>query len=103
MRGLASLVREPEARTWNDGGSRWFTPDGQGFAIDQWNAYTLSAVWACQTLIADAVASLPVDTFRKKAGLREETTKPTWMDTPNPENNRIDYETQRMLSLTGWG
>lgn len=104
MRGLATLVHEPEARTWNDGGSQWFTPGGpDAFAVDQWTALTIAAVWACQTLIADAVASLPVDTFRKKAGLREETTKPAWMETPNPENNRIDYETQRILSLLGWG
>lgn len=102
MRGLASLAAEKEARTWNDGGRSWFSPNDVA-SVDAWSAFNLSAVWACQTLIADAIATLPVDVFRKKAGLREPVASPGWIETPNPENNRIDYETQRMFSLLGWG
>lgn len=102
MRGLASLA-SPEKRSWTDGGRSWFSPSGTGHSVDQWSAFNLSAVWACETLIADAIATLPVGVFRKKAGLREEAPRPAWIDAPNPENNRIDFETQRILSLLGWG
>ena len=102
MRGLASLV-EDEKRTINDFGDPWVGRAGGSNAVDQWSAFNLSAVWACETLIADAIATLPVDTFKKSGSARVETPKPTWIDAPNPENNRIDYETQRLLSLLGWG
>lgn len=104
MQGLASLVVDaPKTeRTWTDGGTTWFTSGGST-SITEWNAFTLSAVWACETLIADAIATLPVGTYRKEAGLRKPTTSPRWIENPNPENNRIDFETQRVLSLLGWG
>lgn len=105
MRGLASLaVVEERSSSWDDWSmARSWRPAAGGPQVNQWTAFNLSAVWACETLIADAVATLPVDTYRKKADSRVETVPPGWLDTPNPENNRIDYETQRMLSLLGWG
>lgn len=106
MRGLAALVDRPVERgAWNDGASTWFSPSGKfgADAINEWSAFNLSAVWACETLIADAIATLPVDVVRKKNGASVAANRPYWIDNPNPENNRIDYETQRVLSLLSWG
>ena len=33
-------------------------------SVNNETALTLSAVWACQTLIADSIATLPQDVFR---------------------------------------
>lgn len=110
LRSLLDKIRTPfmlptEARSLDDDlGRLWGPVGGRLRHVDERTAMTMSAVWACQTLIADAVATLPVDTYRKKSdGTREETTKPNWLERPNPENNRLDYDTQRMLSLLGWG
>lgn len=102
MRGLATLARE-ELRTLDESNIPGAWRSMFGATVTEWNAFTLSAVWACETLIADAIATLPVDTFRKTAEQRVQTTPPAWIENPNPENNRIDYETQRILSLLGWG
>lgn len=102
MRGLASLVAKNESRTWNDGGSQWFT-SGSPTTVTQWTAFNLSAVWACATLIADAIATLPVGTFRKDGETRRATDAPYWLANPNPLSDRLDYDTQRILSLLLWG
>ena len=95
---------DEEKRQWNDTGSgAWFTPGGPGTYVDANTALNLSAVWACETLIADSIATLPVDTARKTGDVRVPTTPPRWVETPNPESDRIDYDTQRILSLLGWG
>lgn len=103
MRGLAALAASEE-RTVNDADVPWFTRDrgGQTY-VDEFTALNFSAVWACETLIADAISTLPADTYRKTVTGRVETAPPRWVDTPNPESNRVDYETQRLLSLLGWG
>jgi HK97 family phage portal protein len=74
-----------------------------GVAVSQETALTLSAVWACQTLISDSVATMPQDTFRKSGDDRVETTPPTWLTTPNEFCGLIDFDTQRILSLLGKG
>jgi HK97 family phage portal protein len=95
---------EPTERgSWNDGGSTWFQPSGSSPWITETSAFNLSAVWACETLIADNISTLPVDTYRKKGETRAETTPPFWLEQPNPEFDRVDYDTQRLFSLLGWG
>lgn len=104
MRGLVGLAQHREARTINDADVPWFTRDRAGQVyVDEHTALNFSAVWACETLIADSIATLPVDTIRKTPTGRVETVPPKWVDYPNAETNRVDYETQRLLSLLGWG
>ena len=105
---LLSLLRgtrsEPgEQRSgWNDSGSgMWFAPSSD--YVNEVTAFNLSAVWACQTLITDLVAAMPDDTYRKTDDRRVPTSPPAWFEYPNPECTHIDYETQRVLSLLGWG
>lgn len=104
MRGLASLLTRTEQRTINETDVPWTSATKVGqITITEKTALTLSAVWACQTLIADSIATLPVDTFRKQDNVRIPTTPPRWVEYPNPETRRVDFETQRLLSLLGWG
>lgn len=83
----------------------WDAPWGSPLSgsVNEITALNLSAVWACETLIADAIATMPVDGFRKQAGVSEEITRPTWFDYPNTDDTKVDYDTQRVLSLLGWG
>lgn len=86
-------------------GDNWDIPWGspQGGTVNEVTAYNLSGVWACQTLIADAIATMPVDPYRKTNGVAEEISRPKWLDYPNPDDTKVDYDTQRILSLLGWG
>ncbi len=84
---------------WGPWGNTTFFSNG----VDEHTALALSAVWACQTLIADAISSFPVDTYRKSGEIRIETRPPGWLSVPNPDTLAVDYETQRVLSLLGWG
>lgn len=100
---LLSLLRGQDGE--RAAGDNWDIPWGspQGGTVNEVTAYNLSGVWACQTLIADSIATMPVDVFRRNGGQREEITKPAWFDYPNPDETKVDYDTQRLLSLLGWG
>ena len=103
MRGLASLVA-PETRAINDTDFPWTSQTRAGVVnVTETSALTYSAVWACQTLIADSIATLPVDVYRKTSDGRVEVDPPGWVTKPNPQTRRADYETQRLMSLLGWG
>lgn len=104
MQGLAALAAAPTTtRTINEWDVPWDRSVLAGGSVNEVTAFNLSTVWACETLITDSIASLPVDTYRKTSEGREETTPPGWVEHPNPEMGRIDYDTQRVLSLLGWG
>lgn len=93
-----------EQRQWNDtGNGAWFTPGVGSTHVTADSALSLSAVWACQTLIADSIATLPVDAYRSEGDRRIPVDPPDWVEQPNPEYDRVDYDTQRILSLLGWG
>lgn len=100
---LLSLLRGPredEQRGLTDWGP--WSPGGVT-AVNEVTAFNLSGVWACETLIADAIATMPVDTYRKTSDGRVPLGNPRWIDQPNEFTNKIDYDTQRILSLLGWG
>lgn len=104
MKLFPALRRKQEERAFSDWGSgSWFSPAGTGTNVTESSALRLSAVWACETLIADSIASMPADTYRKQGDIRTPTTAPVWVDAPNPRDSRIDFETQRVMSLIGWG
>lgn len=87
-------------------GDSWDIPWGSpmtGSTVNEVTAFNLSAVWACETLIADSIATMPVDVLRDTDGFPEEITRPSWIDYPNPDELRVDFDTQRVLSLLGWG
>ncbi|WP_144121131.1 phage portal protein [Catellatospora sichuanensis] len=83
---------------WN-GGSK----SAAGVTVNPNRARTLVAVWASQSLIADGVASLPVDAFRKmKAkGRRLPVDGPAWLAAPNPFETPYAFWHKVMISLLG--
>jgi HK97 family phage portal protein len=101
---LLSLFRgrQGDARTINDTDIPWISTSTAG-SVNEHTALNLSTVWACETLIADSIAGLPIDTYRTSGDERIPTTPPRWVDTPNPDSTPIDFDTQRVLSLLGWG
>lgn len=106
MKGFASVAARaaPSERRI----SEWDVPWGRHAvagtaAINEITAFNLSSVWACQTLITDSIATLPVDVFRRTGDGREQVTPPIWVEQPNQDMSRIDYDTIRMLSLLSYG
>lgn len=74
-------------------------PTVAGVEVGQESALRLSAVYSCVSLIADGVAALPVDTFRKVKGQRIETDAPAWLKSPNPFMTPFEFWHSVMLSL----
>lgn len=72
---------------------------GNGSAVSTDQAMRLSAVFACLRLLSEAVATLPLDTYRRDAGTRIPFTRPDYLTFQIPQGNRIDYLSQIMLSL----
>lgn len=63
-------------------------------------AMRLSAVFACLRLLSEAVATLPLDTFQRIEGSRYAyRPRPTYLSFDPPQQSRIDYLSQLMLSL----
>lgn len=63
-----------------------------------------SAVWACVSLRAGLISTMPVDTFRRVGGVQVEVPKPPVLIEPG--GNRVDivewlYSTQADLDMTG--
>ncbi|WP_326827369.1 phage portal protein [Streptomyces sp. NBC_01751] len=58
------------------------------------NSVQMIAVYACQSLIGDAVASLPVDHYTKISGQKESfdpLRSPRWIRQPNPFQTSYDF------------
>ncbi|MEV6638425.1 phage portal protein [Actinoplanes sp. NPDC051470] len=94
------------------GGSRsdWATdvekpaqPTSAGRDINPDKARQLVAVWACQSLIADGIASLPIDVIRKekRRGRRIPVDPPKWLESPNPFDTPYTFWHKVVTSLLG--
>lgn len=60
------------------------------------------SVYACQSLIADGIASLPVDHFSKSAGKKtslDQTKSPRWIRQPNPFQTSYAFWHRVIISL----
>ncbi|MFD8496199.1 phage portal protein [Amycolatopsis sp. NPDC059657] len=62
-------------------------------------ALKVSAVFACVRLLTDAIATLPVDAYRRIGGRRRTMPAPDWLIKPNPDMGRIAFFGQIMTSL----
>ncbi|WP_018253744.1 phage portal protein [Salinispora mooreana] len=67
--------------------------------VSQDTALNLSAVYTCVSLIADAVAALPVDVVRTVGKVREPVPGPAWLSQPNPFDTAFDFWHKVMTSL----
>jgi HK97 family phage portal protein len=71
-----------------------------GVPMNQEQSLKLGAVYACVRLIADSVATLPVDTYVRRGGTRfAYRPRPEWLDTPEVGVTRTDHFTQVLVSL----
>lgn len=73
-----------------------------GVTVTQTKATQLAAVFACVRLLADLVATLPVDAVRVRADRRDQLSLPTWMAQPipaDPNHTRINHFMQVIASL----
>lgn len=91
-------VQPPETGgSWSQG-MVWHPSTSGNVSTDQ--AMRLSAVFACLRLLSEAVATLPLDTFRRDNGTRRVyRPRPRYLSFDPPQGSRIDYLSQVMLSL----
>ena len=87
-----------QATTWGqwpgDGGATW-----SGSDVSTSTSLQLLTVYGCVRLIADSIATLPVDVFRETSDGRVEVTKPTWMTQPTVDLDWTAWVTQVLTSL----
>lgn len=105
IRRLAGLPDRGESRSvsYQDvwGAGLDVTPStASGERVTPTSALTLSTVYACVRLLADAVSELPAQATRGKGAEATPAERPpTWLDEPSPLWRRIDVWNQLMTSL----
>lgn len=108
-----SLFKRVEERVATFSGSRasWnehvehSEPTASGREVSPDKARQLVAVWAAQSLVADGVASLPIDTYRreKAKGRKAPVESPRWLTNPNPFDTPYTFWHKVMISVLGEG
>ena len=106
LRGRETFeTRAMDASTFNLGLDEGKTASGK--SVDAGTAVQASTVYACVSLIADSVATMPVHSYRKTGDFREQTTAPAWMNAtdsmPNPETDRFTWIHRTISSLALYG
>lgn len=72
-----------------------------GLPMNESQAMSVITVYTCVAILCDAVATLPLETFRRKPdGTLKQIDNPLLIDNPWPEGTRQDFLTQLMYSLT---
>lgn len=72
-----------------------------GVAVNDGSALQLTAFYACVRLLADSIASLPWDAYRKQGNARVEVDPtPSLLRDPWSEMTPFDWKHQMMVSLT---
>lgn len=70
-----------------------------GVNVSQSNALRLAAVMTCVRIVADAVATLPIDVVMSMGEQRRPVASPTWLKTPNPFDTPVEFWHKVMTSL----
>lgn len=85
-------------------GMIWNSSVARGGNVTSDQAVRLSAVFGCWRLLADAMATLPADTFMRRSGIREPyRPRPKYLDFQPPQGSKIAYFCQVVLSLLADG
>ena len=85
---------------WGSGGDLTAFSTQADTLVDQLSATTINSVFACVTLIADTISTLPVDAFIKKDGVTfPYRPKPTWVSQPDFELSPSAFWQQTLISL----
>lgn len=95
---LPDTYGQPGYGSWGSG--MVWQAAGSSAPPDVDRSMRLSAVFACLRLLSEAVATLPLDTFRRDGGTRRpHRPRPEYLSFQPPQQSRIDYLSQVMLSL----
>ncbi|MFE1095889.1 phage portal protein [Streptomyces smyrnaeus] len=70
-----------------------------GKQVSRRDSLSFPAVFYCVSLIADSVASLPIDTFVAGKETNRRMNNPPWLVIPNPYMTRYDFWHRVMISL----
>lgn len=114
MRGAPSASFGESA--WMGDGSSWIvralgqgTKTDAGVGVSEWTAITLPAVYACVSIIADAVAMLPLDVYEKRKDGRGSDPKPDHPlnaiigEQANEDMSSFDFRQTKMHHALLWG
>lgn len=98
----ASSYGMPGAGFWSQG-MVWNGATSAGpYTTDR--AMRLSAVYACQRVLSEAICTLPLDTFTRDGGTRKPyRPRPDYLSFAPPQGSRIDYLSMVMLSVLNDG
>lgn len=93
------VVRDPAWVEWAKGGSTVFG-SAAGQAVSPETSMRLLVVWGCVSLISDTIATMPVDVYRRQAdGSLQQVPSPTWVETPNGTQDRVQFVQSMLVSL----
>lgn len=100
---FGSLLRREEravqATPWGSWGDE-YNPTWAGNQVDSSSSVQLLTVYGCVRLIADSIATLPLDVLRNLPdGTIEPVTMPAWLNEPVVGVHRIAWITQVVSSL----
>jgi HK97 family phage portal protein len=70
-----------------------------GTNVTQISSLRMVAVWACVSLIADAISSLELELYSEWGGIKKELSSPAWLISPNIEMTFADCWHRVMASL----
>lgn len=79
--------------------ARPYYPNYSGELVSEANVFASSAVLACVTLIADSIASMPVEVTRTRAGRLEILPTPSLLIKPNAHQSMFDFIHQVVSTL----
>lgn len=93
------IVRDPAWVEWAKGNSPLFGGSA-GQAVTPETSMRLLVVWGCVSLISDTIATMPVDVYRRQAdGTLQQVPNPTWVETPNGTQDRVQFVQSMLVSL----
>ncbi len=103
-RRAQEALSEERALTYQDGwgtGADWAGgATAAGPAVTQEGSLGIGAVYAAVTLLAESIASLPVDSFiHWNESRKPYRPTPLWLEQPNLEDGSMDFWEQVMTSL----
>jgi HK97 family phage portal protein len=70
-----------------------------GVNVSSESAFQLLTVYGCVSLIADTIAALPRDVYRKTNDVPVEVPAPKWLEQPNDRSDFAEFLTQVLVSL----
>lgn len=96
-----NAVQDPKWGDWGRGADLGFTGNtNAGARVTSETALRLLTVYGCSSLIADVIATMPIDHLRKTSTIRQDVTpKAPWLDRPNVDTDKIAFVNQ---VITSW-